>query len=141
MGIFLGLGSNLGRKSQNLKTAITLLNECGVQTIKQSHIHKTIAVSRVPQPDFANQVIEIQTQHSPQKLLQIIKLIENQMGRKRDRTRPKRPGSELPRLIDIDILIYNNLKINKRNLKIPHPRIKEREFVLKPLKEIAPMLY
>ncbi len=139
MGIYLGLGSNLGQKSINLKKAISLLNECGVQTIKQSHIHKTIAVSKVPQPDFANQVIEVKTQHDPKKLLQIIKLIERQMGR--DRSKPKRSGYERPRLIDIDILIYNNLKINKRNLKIPHPRIKEREFVLKPLKEIAPMLY
>lgn len=139
MGIFLGLGSNLGRKADNLKKAISLLNECGVRTIKQSKVHKTAPISKVPQPDFLNQVIEVATQHSPQKLLQIIKQIERQMGR--DRTQKKRSGYERPRLIDIDILIYNKLKINKRNLKIPHPRIKEREFVHKPLKEIAPMLY
>lgn len=139
MGIYLGLGSNLGQKSQNLKTAILLLSECGVQAIKQSKVRKTTAISAVPQPDFVNQVIEVKTQHDPKKLLQIIKLIEQQMGR--DRSHKKRSGYERPRLIDIDILIYNNLKINKRNLKIPHPRIKEREFVLKPLKEIAPMLY
>ena len=138
MGIYLGLGSNLGRKSQNLKKAIFLLNECGVQTIKQSKIHHTAPVSKVLQPDFANQVIEVETQHDPEKLLQIIKLIEHQMGR--DRTHKKRIGAERPRLIDIDILIYNNLKINKRNLKIPHPRMNQREFVLKPLKEITPVL-
>ena len=95
MGIFLGLGSNLGRKSDNLKKAIVLLNECGVRTIKQSKVHNTKAVSKVPQPDFANQVIEVATKHSPEKLLKIIKLIERQMGR--DRTRPKRKGAELPR--------------------------------------------
>jgi 2-amino-4-hydroxy-6-hydroxymethyldihydropteridine diphosphokinase len=138
MAIFLGLGSNLGNKSQNLKTAIKLLDECGVKTIKQSKVHITEAVSKVTQPDFANQVIEVATQHDPKKLLQIIKLIEHQMGR--DRTHKKRPGYERPRIIDIDILIYKNLKINKRNLKIPHPRMNERQFVMKPLKEIAPMI-
>lgn len=138
MGIYLGLGSNLGRKSDNLKKAIKLLDECGVKTIKQSKIYITDPISKVPQPKFANQVIEVQTQHPPQKLLQIIKLIERQMGRKRNK--PKRAGYERPRLIDIDILIYNKQKINKRNLKIPHPRMKQREFVMKPLKEIAPML-
>jgi len=138
MSIFLGLGSNLGNKSQNLKTAIKLLDECGVRTIKQSKVHITDPVSKVPQPKFANQVIEIKTEHDPKKLLQIIKLIERQMGR--DRSKPKRKGYERARLIDIDILIYNDLKINKRNLKIPHPRMRERDFVLKPLKEIAPML-
>ncbi|MFC1600107.1 2-amino-4-hydroxy-6-hydroxymethyldihydropteridine diphosphokinase, partial [Patescibacteria group bacterium] len=85
-----------------------------------------------------NQVIEVRTAHDPKKLLQIIKMIEREMGR--DRTQKKRRGYERPRIIDIDILIYNNLKINKRNLKIPHPRMNQREFVLKPLKEIAPML-
>lgn len=138
MGIFLALGSNLGRKSDNLKKAIKLLEECGVRTIKQSKVYITKPISKVQQPDFANQAIEVETQHKPEKLLKIIKLIEKQMGR--DRSKPKRTGYERPRIIDIDILIYNNLKINRRNLKVPHPRMKERDFVMKPLKEIAPML-
>lgn len=138
MGIFLALGSNLGRKSDNLKKAMKLLEECGVRTIKQSKVYITKPISKVQQPDFANQAIEVETQHKPEKLLKIIKLIEKQMGR--DRSKPKRTGYERPRIIDIDILIYNNLKINRRNLKVPHPRMKERDFVMKPLKEIAPML-
>lgn len=138
MGIFLALGSNLGRKSDNLKKAMKLLEECGVRTIKQSKVYITKPISKVQQPDFANQAIEVETQHKPEKLLKIIKLIEKQMGR--DRSKPKRTGYERPRIIDIDILIYNNLKINRRNLKVLHPRMKERDFVMKPLKEIAPML-
>lgn len=134
MGIFLALGSNLGNRKNNLQKAIKLLNECGVNTVKKSKIRQTKAVSKVKQPDFLNMCIKVVTQHNPQKLLKVIHLIEKEIGR--DRSKLKRKGYERPRLIDIDILIFNDLKINKRNLQIPHPRMQERKFVMDPLNDI-----
>jgi len=133
---YLALGTNLGSRKRNLIKACKLLEECGVKVTKTSKIYETKAVSRIKQPKFLNQCVEVQTEHSPQKLLKICQLIERQMGRKR--STPKRAGYEKPRIIDIDILLYENLKINTRTLKIPHPRMHLREFVLKPLNDIAP---
>lgn len=133
---YLSLGSNLGKRPNNLKKAQKLLEECGVHIKKASKIYETNAVSRVKQGKFLNMCIEVQTMHSPQKLLAICQLIEKQMGRKR--LKPKRAGYEKPRIIDIDILLFEDLKINTRQLKIPHPRMHLREFVLKPLNDIAP---
>jgi 2-amino-4-hydroxy-6-hydroxymethyldihydropteridine diphosphokinase len=133
---YLSLGSNLGNRPNNLKKAQQLLEECGVYLKKASKIYETEPVSRVPQGKFLNMCIEVQTKHGPQKLLKICQLIEKQMGR--IRASAKRAGYEQPRIIDIDILLYDNLKINTPRLKIPHPRMHQREFVLKPLNDIAP---
>lgn len=134
MGIYLALGTNLGRRKQNLEKAMKLLEECGVRIKKQSKIYETEAVSKVEQPDFFNMCIKVETKHNPQKLLRIIKMIEAEMGR--DRSKPKRKGYERARIIDIDILEYNGQKINQRNLQIPHPRMHKRKFVLDPLNDI-----
>ncbi|MFC1810966.1 2-amino-4-hydroxy-6-hydroxymethyldihydropteridine diphosphokinase [Patescibacteria group bacterium] len=135
---YLALGSNLGKRPQNLKKAIELLKECGVKILKSSKIHETKPVSRILQRKFLNQCLEVETKHNPQKLLKICQLIEGQMGR--DRIVKKRKYHEKPRKIDIDILLYENLIINSKFLKIPHPRMHKRKFVLEPLNDIAPRL-
>lgn len=129
--VYLGLGTNLGDKAQNLKTAIELIeNEIG-GCIKQSAVYYSTAWGIKEQPDFLNQVILIQTKFPPLRLIQKILDIENQMGR----TRRIKWGE---RLIDIDILIMDAIVLHTSNLTIPHPYISERIFVIKPLAEIAP---
>ena len=128
-GDFLGLGTNLSDRHKNLSNAIDLIGKQIGEVIKQSSIHETKAWGKTDQPDFLNMVIQVETTLSPQKLLEKCLSIEDQIGR----IRKEKWG---PRLIDIDILYYNDLKIEEENLKIPHPFINEREFVLKPLTEI-----
>ena len=128
-GIFLGLGTNLDNREKNLSSAIELINKQIGTIIKKSSIHKTKAWGKTDQPDFLNMVIKIETKLDPQKLLKQCLSIENELGRIR-----KEKWGE--RIIDIDILYFNDLIINDENLKIPHPLIQEREFVLKPLNEI-----
>jgi 2-amino-4-hydroxy-6-hydroxymethyldihydropteridine diphosphokinase len=133
---YLSLGSNIGRRKSNLQKALTLLEECGLTIIKKSHVYETQAVSKIDQRDFLNMCVEIQTDFTPEKLRIISHLIENQMGR--TRSSKKNRGYEEPRIIDIDILLYDQKIVNKRNLHIPHKRMHERKFVLVPLNEIAP---
>jgi 2-amino-4-hydroxy-6-hydroxymethyldihydropteridine diphosphokinase len=135
---YLALGSNLGMRPHNLKKAKILLEECGIKILKVSKIYETKAVSRISQRNFLNQCIEVKTDHDPKKLLSICQIIEKQMGRKR--LQPKKSGSEKPRVIDIDILLYESIIINSKFLKIPHPRMHLRQFVLEPLNDIAPLL-
>lgn len=135
---YLSLGSNQKRRKDNLKKALKLLKECGITINKQSSIFDNKAISKVSQRNYLNQCIEIETNFPPEKLLQIIKLIEKQMGR--IRSKRKRSGYEKSRIIDIDILLYENMVIQKKNLKIPHKKMHERYFVLKLLNEIAPHL-
>ena len=127
-GIYLGLGTNLGDRHQNLQTAINKLNEIG-EVLRKSTIHETKAWGKTDQPDFLNMVIQLETSLSPQKLLEKCLQIETEIGRERF----EKWG---PRIIDIDILYYNDVNIDEPELKIPHPFINEREFVLKPLQEI-----
>ncbi len=131
--VYLGLGSNLGDRQANIEKAIHLLNEKGIEVLKQSTLIETDPVGGPPQGKFLNAAIEVKTQLSPQELLQQLKTIEKKMGR----VKTVHHG---PRPIDIDILIYDDVKIETEELTIPHPKIFEREFVLKPLREIAPHL-
>lgn len=130
--IYLGLGSNLGNKRKNIKKAIKLLKE-KVTVKKISSFYRTKPVGYLDQPYFINAVIEIQTDFLPYELLKLVKSIEKELGRKKT----FRWG---PRLIDIDILLYQGKKLKSKILTIPHPHIFQRDFVLKPLKEIAPDL-
>lgn len=132
--VYLSLGSNIGNRVNNIKKAVALLDECGLTVEDISALYETAAVSKIKQRDFINACVKVKTLFSPEKVLRIVQLIEKQMGR--DRSRPKRKGYEKPRIIDIDILLYDDLKVNKRNLKIPHPEMKNRDFVLKPLSDI-----
>ena len=131
MQVFLSLGSNLGDRRLTIKKAISGLNKTAGHVIKQSSIHETKPVGKTDQPMFLNCCVEIETDLPPLKLLAACQKIEKQLGRLKSE---KDLG--LPRTIDIDILFYGNETLDTPKLKIPHPRIKEREFVLKPLAEI-----
>ncbi|MCM8761259.1 MAG: 2-amino-4-hydroxy-6-hydroxymethyldihydropteridine diphosphokinase, partial [Candidatus Omnitrophica bacterium] len=96
-------------------------------------IYETEPVSNTPQGKFLNGVIEIKTSLRPKTLLSKLNAIEDNLGRKRD-------GINMPRTIDLDILYYGNERIEEEGLIVPHPRIREREFVLKGLRELAPSL-
>ncbi len=128
---FLGLGSNLGEKAENLRKAVGLLRREGIVVRKQSSLYETEPWGDPNQPLFLNMAIEIETGLEPAALLGVLQRIEAEMGRERTR----RWG---PRVIDLDILFYNHIILNENGLTIPHPLLHEREFVLKPLFEIAP---
>lgn len=136
--VYLALGSNIGRRKYHLSKALKLIEECGLDITKKSKIYKTKAVSKIKQDDFLNMCVEAKTTHSPEKLLTAIQLIEKQIGR--TRKEKKKVGYEKPRIIDIDIIFYGNKIVGRRNLKIPHPRMHKRKFVLEPLSEIAPLI-
>lgn len=136
--VYFALGTNIGRRKSNLYKALKLIEECGLKIVKKSHIYNTKAISKINQGDFLNMCIEVQTMHGPQKILRATQLVEKQMGR--EKKGKKRIGYEKPRIIDIDILLVGNEIINKKNLKIPHPRMHKRKFVLEPLSDIAPLI-
>ena len=129
--IYIGLGTNMGERELNLQNAIEHIEKKVGKVLAQSSIYETPAWGLTDQPDFLNQVIEIETSQTPPQILENILQIEIEMGRIRE----KKWG---PRLIDLDILFYNNLIFNTENLQIPHPYIHQRAFVLEPLNEIAP---
>lgn len=130
--VFLGLGSNVGDRENQLKEAIRLLYEqSGIKVVKVSSFYETEPVGYVDQPDFLNLCVEIQTELSPKAVLERGLAIEQQLHR----VRKERWG---PRTLDIDILLYGDQIIEEQDLTIPHPRMTERAFVLIPLQEIAP---
>ena len=128
--VILALGTNLGDKEQNLQTAIRLLWR-QLHNIQASPLYDTEPWGITDQPSFLNQVIMGTTTQSPFALLRFLLEIEQEMGRERI----VRFG---PRLIDLDIIFYDNLILSSYELTIPHPRMTERAFVLAPLADIAP---
>lgn len=128
---FLLLGGNLGDKEQNLRQAVILLEEKLGSTAKKSNIFITAAWGNENQPEFYNQAIAIKTTLSAVELLKTVLETEEQLGRKRTNDKWQE------RIIDIDILFYNDEIIDLPELKIPHPFIQERKFVLVPMNEIA----
>lgn len=131
--IYLGLGSNLGNRKDNIRKAVLYLKAHDIKIRKLSTIIETEPVGGPKQRKFFNAVLKGETKLLPEHLLKILKSIEKTMGRKKTVTNGPRP-------IDIDILLYGKRCIKKRNLIIPHPRMFERDFVIRPLKEIAPHL-
>ncbi|MBF0494460.1 MAG: 2-amino-4-hydroxy-6-hydroxymethyldihydropteridine diphosphokinase [Candidatus Omnitrophica bacterium] len=132
--IFLALGSNVGKKKANLEQALRLLvRHKVIANIKRSTFYTTKPVGGPPQDDYLNGVIKAKTTLSPLKLLKALKNIEIEMGR-------KKAGKNYPRVIDIDILLYDNRVMRTKKLTIPHPRMHKRVFVLKGLAEIAPAI-
>ena len=127
---YLGLGTNLGDRKQNISKAIEAIS-LKMSISKQSSLYETTAWGYTEQPDFLNQVIQVETDLSPLRLLNFLKKTELKLGRVEN----FRYG---PRLIDIDILFYDDLVITTSRLQIPHPMLPERAFVLVPLNEIAP---
>lgn len=133
---YLSLGTNLGRKKANLRKALKLLEECGVHIKKISHIYQTEPISRIKQPDFLNICVEVGTNHSPEKLLAACQIVEKELGRERNIS--SRTGYARPRIIDIDIIFYDQVVRRGWKLQIPHGQMHLRKFVLIPLNEIAP---
>jgi 2-amino-4-hydroxy-6-hydroxymethyldihydropteridine diphosphokinase len=130
-GIFLLLGSNQGNADRNLAIAREHIAQ-GVGAItSRSSIYRSAAWGMEHQPDFLNQVLEVNTLYCPEDLLEKILAIEQSMGR----IRTEKWG---PRLIDIDLLFYNKQVISTTRLHLPHPGIPHRRFTLEPLAEIAP---
>lgn len=130
---FLALGSNLGERYDNLKAGIYLLNNHPhIWVTEKSHIYKTEPMYYTEQDEFYNMVIEVETNLNPIELLDQIKIIENKLGRAQD------SFPNMPRIIDIDILAIGDMIVRSKILEIPHPRITERKFVLKPWNDIAP---
>lgn len=132
-GIFLLLGGNLGDRWSYMQQALDFV-ALQVGTVRQtSRIFETEAWGVTNQPNFLNQVIRIETSIEPKSLLNVVQSIEQQMGRKTE----QKWGS---RVIDIDILYYNDLILETPELIIPHPQIPNRRFTLIPLVEIAPKM-
>lgn len=128
---YIGIGSNLGDRQKNIDRALEDLKRTGgVEFRRGSSIYETEPVSDIPQGKFLNGVIEIGTDLKPGQLLKELNDIEKRLGR-------KRTAKNAPRIIDLDILYYGDEKIEEKDLVIPHPRIREREFVLKGLRELG----
>lgn len=128
--IYILLGANLGNPRAQLQKAKELLNSRLGTIVNASSLYKSEAWGVEDQPVFLNQVLLIQSYHNPMDTLHICQTIENELGRKRK----EKWGA---RLIDIDILYFNNEIIDNKELTIPHPYIQERRFTLQPLCEIA----
>lgn len=124
------IGGNLGDREQNMQTARDWIAERAGPILRTSSLYETAAWGVTDQPDFLNQVLLIETYLSPIDLLGAVQWIEDTMGRVRERKWGER-------LIDIDILFYDNQIIDLPRLQIPHPGIPDRNFVLAPLREIA----
>ncbi|WP_172373631.1 2-amino-4-hydroxy-6-hydroxymethyldihydropteridine diphosphokinase [Sporosarcina jiandibaonis] len=129
---FISIGSNIGERLLHLKGAVHALHSHGgVSVLSVSSVYETAPVGYTDQADFLNIVIEVRTSLDAYDLLIVCQEIEQELGR----VRTVRWG---PRIVDLDILLYNNDNIKAENLIIPHPRMHERAFVLIPLLEIAP---
>lgn len=136
---YVALGSNLQNPRQQLEKAFIAIAELpSTQLIKKSSLYQTAPVD-CPEldaekvPDFINAVVEVKTALSPDALLQALHNIEDMAGR-------ERPYLNAPRVLDCDLLLYENMVINSETLTLPHPRMHTRGFVLLPLFEIAPQL-
>ncbi len=131
--VYLGLGSNLGDRAENLAQAIAGLATAGVHVVRRSSLYATEPVGAGPQHWFLNCVVEASTELMPRQLLRATQQVECDLGRRRSLR-------HAPRTVDIDILLYGASVVSLPDLEIPHPRIAERRFVLVPLREIAPSL-
>src|SRR3974390_1217174 len=131
--VYLALGSNIGNREENLRTAIYSLADAGLSIKKHASIYETEPVDYLDQDWFLNAVLEAETPLEPAALLKILRGIEHSMG-------SKKAFAKGPRLIDLDILLYGDEVIDTPELQVPHPRMLDRKFVLAPLAEIAPKL-
>lgn len=135
MLVYIGIGSNLGDRLSNCRQAIQAIGrEKGNKIVACSSFYLTEPVGIKDQNWFVNAVIAVETTLSPYQLIDFLRNVEKKMGRKRKK---ERWG---PRIIDLDILFYENLICQEKNLQVPHPEIAKRKFVLLPLKDIAPHL-
>ena len=134
--IYLGIGSNLGDKEQNIKTALKLVEERAGKIIIQSSICQTMPWGFHSDNIFFNAAACVETNLTPMQVLSVIKMIEMEMGR----TSKSSQGMYADRIIDLDLLFYEDQVINEVMLTVPHPLLQYRMFVLMPMTEIAPDL-
>jgi 2-amino-4-hydroxy-6-hydroxymethyldihydropteridine diphosphokinase len=129
--VFLSLGSNVGRRPQQLRRALELLRrDADLRVVGISSLYSTSPVGYTAQRDFLNGAVEVRTRLAPRSLMERLRAVEERMGR----NTPFRNG---PRTIDLDLLFYGRRVIRTTGLVVPHPRCHERRFVLVPLAEIA----
>jgi 2-amino-4-hydroxy-6-hydroxymethyldihydropteridine diphosphokinase len=132
--VYIGVGSNLGNKKENYLEALARISKLPkTRIIKESSLYESQPLGDSKEW-YVNGVIEIETELKPELLLKKFKNIERAMGRKKVRKRWR------ARIIDLDILLCDSLILNKKNLKIPHPEMHQRKFVLIPLSELAPQV-
>ncbi|KPN96188.1 2-amino-4-hydroxy-6-hydroxymethyldihydropteridine diphosphokinase [Lysinibacillus sp. ZYM-1] len=130
--VYLSIGTNMGERYENLQQAVALLKEEeNIEVVRISSVYETAAVGYTDQADFLNIAVHLKTDASSANMLEICQSVEQELGRVRE----FRWG---PRIIDLDILVYNHENIETDNLIVPHPRMYERAFVLVPLVEITP---
>ncbi len=131
---FIGLGSNMGDPAENLRSAIKRIN-CSpdINVISNSSLYRSSPVGIIDQPDFVNAVCKVSSSIGPESLLKLLLSIEVEFGR----VRSVRNG---PRVLDLDVLLFGDIRYSSYDVDIPHPRMFDRVFVLKPLLEIAPDL-
>jgi 2-amino-4-hydroxy-6-hydroxymethyldihydropteridine diphosphokinase len=129
---YIGLGANIGDPEKQIRGALDALGEIpGTRVTRASSLWRSAPIGYAAQPDFVNAVAEIETVQAPRPLLGELLAIERRFGRERS-------FANAPRMLDLDILLYGNDVIDEDVLKIPHPRMHERAFVLAPLLEVAP---
>jgi len=129
--VFLGIGTNLGNRESNLEEAVARIREYIGPVLDSSSIYETEPWGFHAKDEFLNKVVKVNTELTPSGLLGRILMIESLLGRVRGQVRYS------SRLIDIDILLYEDLIVEEESLKIPHPLLQQRKFVLVPLCEIA----
>ncbi len=138
---FIGIGTNLGDRLANYGEAIERIGRLPeTRVLRQSSIYETEPVGEI-KGAFLNGAIEVESELTAEALMRRLLVIERAMGRKRVKGRkPAARGKYKPRIIDLDLLFFNKEVIESRTLKVPHPRLHERRFVLAPLSELAPAL-
>lgn len=127
----IGLGSNLGERDKNIRTALEKMQEKGIELLRVSSVLETEPYGYTNQPKFLNAVCLVETNLTPDQLLDVLLEIEKEIGRVRER----KWG---PRIIDLDIIFYEDLVLESERLIVPHPDMHNRWFVLAPLAEICP---
>lgn len=132
--VYLALGSNIGDREQTLAKACDLIRRRVGSVIAESKVYDTAPEGFLSEHRFLNQAIHVQTELNPLELLNVTQEIERSLGRERKST----PGQYHDRTCDIDIILYGPMIWQSEALEIPHPRFRERRFVLQPLVEIAP---
>jgi len=130
--VYIGLGTNLGERGENLKRALDALRSHGeIDVLKQSSVLETSPVDYLEQPDFFNQIILIKTDCGPEALLAFLKSVERDMGRETIILKG-------PRIIDLDIILYDDMIYKSESLVVPHPEMMKRPFILDHLIELNP---
>jgi 2-amino-4-hydroxy-6-hydroxymethyldihydropteridine diphosphokinase len=129
---FIGLGSNLADPVAQVSNALEMLDRLPQTRVsRRSSLYRSTPVGYLDQPDFINAVAQLETELAPRALLEALLALEQQRGRTRD-------FANAPRTLDLDVLLYDDLRHHEHGLTIPHPQMHLRAFVLQPLLEIAP---